>query len=53
MFARVTQLEIDTLRTSVDTALALFESDVLPELRAHSPAIRACTYSRRTRVAAC
>jgi hypothetical protein len=34
MFARVTQLEIDTLRTSVDTALALFESDVLPELRA-------------------
>jgi hypothetical protein len=33
MFARVTQLEIDTLRTSVDSALALFEDDVLPALR--------------------
>ena len=34
MFARVTQLEIDTLRTSVDESLALFEDDVLPRLRA-------------------
>jgi hypothetical protein len=33
MFARVTQLEIDTLRTSVDAALALFEHEVLPALR--------------------
>ena len=33
MFARVTQLEIDTLRTSVDESLALFEDDVLPRLR--------------------
>jgi heme-degrading monooxygenase HmoA len=34
MFARVTQLEIDTLRTSVDESLALFEAEVLPALRA-------------------
>jgi heme-degrading monooxygenase HmoA len=33
MFARVTQLEIDTLRTSVDESLALFEQDILPRLR--------------------
>lgn len=33
MFARVTQLEIDTVRTSVDEALAMFEADVLPILR--------------------
>jgi hypothetical protein len=34
VFARVTQLEIDTLRTSVDESLALFQSDILPRLRA-------------------
>ena len=34
MFARVTQLEIDTLRTSVDESLTLFEGEVLPLLRA-------------------
>jgi hypothetical protein len=34
MFARVTQLEIDTLRTSVDESLARFEDDVLHRLRA-------------------
>jgi hypothetical protein len=33
VFARVTQLEIDTLRTSVDESLALFEAEVLPRLR--------------------
>jgi hypothetical protein len=33
MYARVTQLEIDTLRTTVPGAVALFESEVLPELR--------------------
>jgi heme-degrading monooxygenase HmoA len=33
MFARVTQLEIDTVRTSVDESLALFEADILPRLR--------------------
>ena len=33
MFARVTQLEIDTLRTSVDESLSLFEENVLPRLR--------------------
>jgi hypothetical protein len=36
VFARVTQLEIDTLRTSVDESLALFESEVLPMLREQS-----------------
>jgi heme-degrading monooxygenase HmoA len=33
MYARVTQLEIDTLRISTDEALALFEEEVLPDLR--------------------
>ena len=33
MFARVTQLEIDTLRTSVDESLSLFEANILPRLR--------------------
>ena len=33
MFARVTQLEIDTLRTSIDDALDLFRGEVLPALR--------------------
>jgi len=33
MFARVTQLEIDTLRTSVEESLALFEAEVMPALR--------------------
>jgi heme-degrading monooxygenase HmoA len=33
VFARVTQLEIDTLRVSVDESLALFEAEVLPQLR--------------------
>ena len=32
MFARVTALEIDTLRVGVDDAVALFEEVVLPEL---------------------
>jgi hypothetical protein len=39
MFARVTQLEIDTLRTSVDESVALFEAEVLPVLRTQ-PAYR-------------
>ncbi len=34
MFARTTQLEIDTVRTSVDDAVQMFEDAVLPELRA-------------------
>jgi hypothetical protein len=33
VFARVTMLEIDTLRVSVDDALALFEEGVMPGLR--------------------
>jgi hypothetical protein len=33
VFARVTQLEIDTLRISVDEAVELFETEVLPEVR--------------------
>jgi len=32
MFARVTALEIDTLRVGVDDAVALFEEMVLPDL---------------------
>jgi heme-degrading monooxygenase HmoA len=32
MFARVTALEIDTLRVGVDDAVALFQEVVLPEL---------------------
>ena len=34
MHARVTLLEIDTLRATVPAAVALFEREVLPELRA-------------------
>ena len=33
MFARVTLLEIDTLRVSVEDALKLYEDDVMPGLR--------------------
>ncbi len=33
MFARVTQLEIDVMRTSVRDAAALFDAEVLPALR--------------------
>jgi heme-degrading monooxygenase HmoA len=33
MYARTTQLEIDLLRTSLDSALRSFEETVLPELR--------------------
>src|SRR5688500_2230354 len=32
MYARVTLLEIDTVRLSIDDALATFEHDVLPRL---------------------
>jgi heme-degrading monooxygenase HmoA len=34
MHARVTLLEIDTLRATVPAAMALFEREVLPELQA-------------------
>ena len=33
MYSRVTLLEIDTLRTTVDEAVAMFEAEVLPDLR--------------------
>jgi hypothetical protein len=33
MFARITLLEIDTLRVSLDEALDLFEAAVMPRLR--------------------
>jgi len=33
MYSRVTLLEIDTLRTTVDEAVDLFEEEVLPTLR--------------------
>ena len=33
MYSRVTLLEIDTIRTTVDEALGLFQTSVLPELR--------------------
>ena len=33
MFARLTQLEIDTLRIDTDSAVALFRSEILEELR--------------------
>ena len=33
MFARVTLLEVDTLRVSIDDALKLFNEDVMPGLR--------------------
>jgi hypothetical protein len=34
MYARVTQLEIDTMRATIPGAVALFEREVLPELQA-------------------
>ena len=34
MYARVTLLEIDTMRATVPIAVALFEREVLPELQA-------------------
>jgi len=34
MYARVTQLEIDTTRLDIDDGVGLFREDVLPELRA-------------------
>jgi len=33
MYARTTQLEIDTVRVALDTALSIFEESVLPKLR--------------------
>jgi len=33
MFARVTQLEIDVMRTTVEDAVARFDAEVLPALR--------------------
>jgi hypothetical protein len=33
MYARVTQLEVDTMRVSVTAAVARFEAEVLPDLR--------------------
>src|SRR5262245_28725178 len=33
MYSRVTLLEIDTLRTTIDEAVAMFEARVLPRLR--------------------
>jgi hypothetical protein len=33
MYSRVTLLEIDTLRTTIPTAVELFEESVLPRLR--------------------
>jgi len=33
VFARTTQLEIDTVRVSLDAALVLFEREVMPRLR--------------------
>jgi hypothetical protein len=33
VYSRVTLLEIDTLRTTVDEAVELFEATVLPDLR--------------------
>ena len=33
MFARVTQLEINVMRTSVEEAAGRFDAEVLPELR--------------------
>ena len=33
MYSRVTLLEIDTLRTSMESAVARFTDEVLPELR--------------------
>lgn len=33
MYARVTQLEIDTLRIDTDSAVKVYESEVVPDLR--------------------
>lgn len=33
MYSRVTQLEVDTMRTSVDAALRVFAEEVLSQLR--------------------
>jgi hypothetical protein len=33
MYARVTQLEIDTTRIDMDTAVRMFRDEVLPQLR--------------------
>jgi hypothetical protein len=33
MYARVTQLEIDTTRIDIDTAVEVFRGEVLPQLR--------------------
>ncbi len=33
MFARVTQIEIDTMRIDTDTAVHLYESEIVPGLR--------------------
>jgi hypothetical protein len=33
MYSRVTQLEIDTLRTDVEGAVELYRSEILPRLR--------------------
>jgi len=33
MYARLTLLEVDLLRTDLDTALALFTDEVLPKIR--------------------
>ena len=33
MYSRVTLLEVDTLRTTVDEALAVFEARIAPRLR--------------------
>ena len=49
MFARVTQLEIDIMRTSVDDALERFDAEVLPELRRAARATRAATCWRTRR----
>jgi heme-degrading monooxygenase HmoA len=33
MFSRVTQLEIDTMRTTVEEAVAAFDTEVMPSLQ--------------------
>jgi len=33
MFARITQLEIDTVRIDTDSAVEVFRSEILPEVR--------------------
>jgi hypothetical protein len=34
MYARVTQLEVDTTRIDIDEAVEMFEAEILPQLRA-------------------